>query len=180
MNRTRLGITLIEIILAVGILAFALIPIAGVIGQGLKGTQKNYRDILGVQLIEGVLNQAVSARYEDIPVGNAQVNDITLSNGGVIDLGSINKNVNTYNVSLTVREVNVSFKYQPIKIGESTFNPNDTLTWQFDVDHTLSLDGSSAAKARRVKEIIAAVQWQEPNGVNKNYRLKSYLARLED
>lgn len=178
MQKFNSGLSLIELVLAVAILAFSMIPIAGIMGQGIKGTQKNYRTIVGIQLLKETLNKAISAKYADLPVGN-QTSDISLSNGKKIQLGDIMVNKNKYTVSLNVTAVSVKFKYSPIDVSKSGFDPNAPSTWTFSSATYIKFDGSSIASAKRVKKVIANIKWTESNGAKKKYRLMSYVTRIK-
>ncbi|HOY65723.1 MAG TPA: prepilin-type N-terminal cleavage/methylation domain-containing protein, partial [Candidatus Ozemobacteraceae bacterium] len=63
------GVTLIEIMLALFILASAMIPIASLMGYGGKATLKDNRHIVGIQVLQQTATLLLQAPYRDIPVG---------------------------------------------------------------------------------------------------------------
>ncbi len=174
------GITLLEIMFAVIILAAAMIPIASMIGFGFKGTMKDYRNIVALQLLESTLNQVQSAEYDAIPDGNHTTTLVLIATdtNARIPLGNIASGGYTFNVSLNVAAQDVTFSYQSVLYNQPGFNENNPATWQFSGVQTVSYNQASGLFARRVRRVEAIVNWTEPNTAPRTVRAVTFKVRM--
>jgi len=174
------GITLLEIMFAVIILATAMIPIASMIGFGFRGTMKDYRNIVALQLLESTLNQVQSAAYDTIPEGThtTTLSLVATDTNARIPLGTIASGGYTFNVSLNVTGENVTFSYQSVQYNLAGFDEDNPATWQFSGVQTVSYNQASGLFARRVRRVVAIVDWTEPNAAPRTVRAVTFKVRM--
>jgi Tfp pilus assembly protein PilV len=171
-TKKKTGVTLLEIIFATTILAMALLPIAGIMGQGLKATSKDYRMLEGIQLLESNAQAVLKSAFDGIPVGN---NQTTLSAAVLatapLRLGTVSgKHGTTYNASLDCQTVAVSFSARPVKVYAANFVATCPVAAHFE-------DTRSYSFGNLVKRITLRVQWQEPQGPQRTLTVVTFLAK---
>lgn len=180
-GRRNQGITLLEIMFAVIILATAMIPIASMIGFGFKGTMKDYRNIVALQLLESTLNQVMAANYDVIPEGTLTT-PVILDGSDAnarIPLGAIATGGYTFNVSLNVTPQTVTFTYQSIRFDAPGFIASNPATWQFTGDQTVTYNQASGLFARRVRRVEGIINWTEPNAsMPRTVRAVTFKVRM--
>ncbi len=175
------GITLLEIMFAVIILAMSMIPIAGVMGVGLRGTSKDFRNLSAIQFLEGTMRQVLAADYSRVPTG-ALTTPVNLGTF-TLPLGDIASGGTTFNLSLQVTEEAVSMRYRPIRVDLGSFVATNPSTWVFDgAVSTLDFDNSNTMQAFRVKRIQGLVTWSEYElGAQKReIRMTTFLTKVTE
>ncbi|MBF0544232.1 MAG: hypothetical protein HQM08_07360 [Candidatus Riflebacteria bacterium] len=161
------GVTLIEIMMATLVMAFAIIPIASLLGVGAKMTSKDYRLIEATQILEKTGNSLFLQPFKEIPVGNYQY----YATPPVI-LGDIPGKFATYTVYMTCEMNSVSFNANMINVQGAAFQENAPKITDFDTTpKTFVFDNM-------VKKIMVEVRWIEPNGPQKSLFLVTYRADL--
>ena len=175
------GTSLVEVILATGIMAFAMIPIAGMMGYGIKGNQKDFRAVQAIQLAEARLNQVMAIDFQMIPDGNDITDDISSGSQVVVPLGPETIGQAGYEVHLESSLVDSSFDFYWVDLNPSLPNPpyvaTDPATWVFIRDPTAKTLAGSDRRLRRLKITVA---WKEPTNQDRKIELLSYKADLSD
>ncbi|MBF0545074.1 MAG: hypothetical protein HQM08_11595 [Candidatus Riflebacteria bacterium] len=173
-----LGLSYLEIIIAVLIMTGTMIPIASMLGYGYRHSSKDYRNLAAIQLLESTLSQVLTADYDRIPTGLL----VAPINTGASDLplGAVASGGYTFNLSINVAEIPVSFYYRPINVSNPTFLKNDSSTWIFDPPTRLNLDNSNPDHKYKVKRVIGEIAWIEPDGPSRKLQMETFLARLKD
>lgn len=179
-RRSYRGITLLEIMFALIILATAMIPIASMIGFGFKGTMKDFRNIVALQLLESTMNQVHSAAYDSLPEGTHTVPLLLVATdtNARIPLGAIASGGYTFNVSLNIVAQDVTFAFQAVRYDAPGFVASNPATWQFTGNQTISFNQASGLFARRVRRVEAVVNWTEPNAVARTIRAVTLKVRM--
>lgn len=175
------GVTLLEILMATMILAFAMIPIAGIIGYGHAGTRKDFRRVEAIHLAESAMNEALKLPYSQIPTGTH--NTPLAAASGTVTLGAVTTPQNsTYTLSLVVADEPISFEYQPVDLNDPAYASSTPSTWQFlaPVNTSAIFDGSSAKRPIMLKRLSMTVTWTEAGGSTPpGIQLVSMKANLE-
>ncbi|OQA07115.1 MAG: hypothetical protein BWY66_01527 [bacterium ADurb.Bin374] len=175
------GVTLLEILIATMILAFAMIPIAGVLGYGHAGTRKDFRRVEAIHLAETAMNEALKLPYAQLVTG-AHVSSL-VAGSGTVALGTVTTSQNnSYDLSLQVTDEPISFEYQPVDLNDAAYASSTPTTWQFQapVDTGAVFDGTNARRPIMLKRLNMVVRWSEQGGVaTPEIQLLSMKANLE-
>ncbi|MBI3037721.1 type II secretion system protein [bacterium] len=165
----RRGITLLEIIIAVGILAMAMIPVSGIMGYGAKAVSKDARQIEAIQLLEKTVNLLLQQPFKDIPVGNNITNYSTAPVN--LCLGNIDgKKGGKYTVSMDCQIIPVTFSYQSVDVGDPTFDELNPPAGLFSNENLTVSDS--------IKEIKVKIEWTEEKTKQVQFRALTYRADL--
>jgi hypothetical protein len=145
------GTTLLEILIALFIMATAMIPIASIMGYGGRATSKDARRIVAIQLLDKTLRQLLQQSFDDIPVAK---NVQTGFNG--IRLGDVvAENGETYNLRLNSEFVNPArFAYQGVDVNRPKFNGSNPVAADFTAQENLVLNDV-------ILRLELLVQWNE-------------------
>jgi len=166
--KRRSGLTLLEIMFATLILAFALIPISGLLGTGTKATSKDYRMIEAVQILEKTANNLILQPFLDVPVGNG----ITTYATPPLKLGTVTGKYGTnYTVSMDCENVAVSFTARPVNVSAAGFSEADPRESDFGAAYTYNFGNI-------VKKVTLHVSWLETSGKVRVIDVVTYLAKL--
>ncbi|MFZ2957313.1 MAG: hypothetical protein WA705_10525 [Candidatus Ozemobacteraceae bacterium] len=171
MNTRSKGISLLEIMLATCILAFSMIPVAGMIGFGFRETQRDDRQVKAIQLCQATLNQAMGTDYSQLTLGTA-VTSISSGAAVLVRLGAMNVEGATYTVRLIVADKSLSFKMQTVDVNQPGYSPATPSTWVFSAAPNISIPSNGAY------QITAEVSWTE-HGVPQTVALSSFKANLQ-
>ncbi len=187
-HRPPRGFTLTEIVLAVGLLALAFLPIIGVMGASVEGTQKDEEIITAVHLAQTLLNTALQFPFNELPTkaggagptwtfGGAtaftyksSVGNLTL-NLGPLTVGRLN-----CTAELQITDLPVQFRvplYTPaMKASDST----DPTKWGWSG----SLNLPKVQLPNHYHRYLVIVRWADPRRGPRFYSLASFKARLVD
>ncbi|MDN5280529.1 MAG: hypothetical protein PWR01_4494 [Clostridiales bacterium] len=181
--------SLIEIMIAFAILVVSAFSISGLISFGHRGTEKDFRSVLAIQLLEEKLNLFLSTSFnkvsDEVMSGATKMNvDKTLFSGTTheIQLGSITEGKTNYQVSATLEKIPVSFGVRPLEIDQSyEFAKVETYRFGALNNKLARFDGSNNGKNRyRVIKVTMMVKWTEPVvNVEKQIQAVSFLVDLE-
>ena len=69
-GREKAGVSLVELVLAVSILAVAFLPIIGVMSSSIRGTTKDDRLVRAMHLAQAMMNAALQFPFDDIVANN--------------------------------------------------------------------------------------------------------------
>jgi hypothetical protein len=188
----RVGMTLTEIMLSVGILAVAFIPIIGVMGNSIKGTQKDDRIIRAVNLAQTKLNIAMQFPFNELannwggggagPWSFPNATSTYSSPNGQLSLvlGSITDEGTIFSVSLQITNVPVQFRLQTYNPASftldrrlSTPNPNN---WGWSAVRNLPTSPLTGVYQR----MVLTVNWTEPGVGQRFYSLVTFKGDLEE
>ncbi len=162
------GVTLIEIMLALFILASAMIPIASLMGYGGKATLKDNRHIVGIQVLQQTATLLLQAPYRDIPVGT---NLATYATQPIL-LGDVTgPNGTVYRVLLTSELVPVSFSYYSVNVQNPGFSEAAPRPTDFLGPNTLNLTNC-------LKRLAIRVSWLEQGSARPEIHCVTYRADL--
>jgi Tfp pilus assembly protein PilV len=188
-NSHKSGMSLIEIMIAFAILVVSAFSISGLISFGHRGTEKDFRSVLAIQLLEEKLNLFLSTSFnkvsDEVMSGATKMNvDKTLFSGTTheIQLGSITEGKTNYQVSATLEKIPVSFGVRPLEIDQSyEFAKVETYRFGALNNKLARFDGSNNGKNRyRVIKVTMMVKWTEPVvNVEKQIQAVSFLVDLE-
>ncbi len=154
--RHRAGLSLIEILIACIILAFAMIPIAAMMGSGFRGTMRDSRQIKALQLCQARLNQCHNVPFDRLVT---TASNITSGTTVLLNLGPENIDNTVYTVDLVVADVPVNFSFQSVDVNQPGYNKDVPTSWVFQGAQTLSIPVNAARRA------TVRVSWTERPGV---------------
>lgn len=164
------GISLIELMLSVIIMACAMIPIAGIMGYGFRGTQRDHRQIRAIQLCQERLNQVMG-----IPFARLVSTSSPISSGTevLVPLGPVTIDGTNYTASLQVSNKPVNFTYRTVDINNAAYTGPDTLPYPWIAgNQTLNLATNYAL------EVVVSVTWNE-NTKQQSVSLTSFRAKQD-
>lgn len=165
-QRHQGGLSLIEISFAVVILGFSLLPIIGLFSTSAQYTNKDYKMIEGLQLLEKTASAIFQQSFQDVPVGLL----VSYATAPLV-LGDVpGKFVATFSISLNCELVPVSFRYMPVKVYSPGFVESTPRSSDFGTEETLPY-------GNLVKKLTLRIVWSE-SGVQKNLNLVTYLAKV--
>lgn len=178
----RAGLSLIEIMLAMAILASAFIPIIGVMGTAAKATDKDNRTIKAMELCQDKLNKALQFPFDGPVLGN------TLNpRGGKRTFGTASETIKSGQISLHLgpgelidgipfdstlvsEDIAATFSvpvYDAFEKGEHSTNP-DLWGWT----------DKKIGYTRVFSKYTVTVKWQDAgNNREKYYTLVSFKAK---
>ena len=163
------GITLIEIMMALFILAATMIPVASIMGVGSKATQKDSRRIVAIQTMQNQANLLLQAPFKDIPLGT----ELTSYSTAPVKLGTIvGPNQVSYQVKLTCSALSpVSLGYYSVNVQNAGFQEGNPQPTDFVGPRTLFLSNC-------VKRLKILVTWKETGGRDVEISCLTYRADL--
>ncbi len=164
MAGVRRGTTLIELILAFLILVIALLSVSGLISFGHRGTQKDFRMVQGIQLLEDTMNRFLVASCSQLLTALPGTTPVTFTAPLLgIPLGPIRIGNTDYAVSATLSKQAVSFSTRELDITTSPpeYDRTRPATWRFSAatDRNGRYDGVNLP--HRVVKIHVIVGWTE-------------------
>jgi len=175
MIQNRIGVSMVEIMVAFTILVMSVLSISGLVSYGHRGTEKDFRNVQAIQILEEQMNKMLAASYSKIESTMGAAAKTTLNNvlfAGTehqIVLGKLTVSKTEYDITAELEKVPVSFGIMPLEIDNS-YEFAKVETYRFGaLTNTLArFDGSNNNKNRyRVIKVIMRVRWVEPI-VNKN------------
>ncbi len=162
------GVTLLEIMMALLIMASAMIPIASLMGYGGRATSKDARRIVAIQTLEKTLRQLLVEPFDQIPVGKAikkKFNNVEL--GTVVTPAGYQ-----YEVELDSDYVSpLNFSYQAVKVNLPSFKADNPKATDFAPAETLSLTDC-------VLELQVKVTWKEQQALDVFVSAMTYRANF--
>lgn len=161
---SRNGTTLIELILAFLILVVAVLAVSGLISFGHRGTQKDFRMVQGIQLLEDTMNRFLVASCSQLLTMVPGTPPVTFSNPVMnIPLGAIRVGSTDYSVSATLSRQSVSFSTCELDITNSPpeYNKNSPATWRFSPATNRNGNFDGVSLPHRVVKIHVVVRWLE-------------------
>ncbi|GAB4278169.1 MAG: hypothetical protein Kow0029_21350 [Candidatus Rifleibacteriota bacterium] len=169
MNSPRKAVTLIEIMLALLIMAGAMIPIASLMGYGGKATSKDARRIAAIQILDKTLRQILQEPFADIPVGkNIQVPFKNVRLGAVKSEQGQN-----YTVILNSSFVNpTNFAYCGVNVNRPSFKGDNPVAADFLAAETLTLSDV-------VLRVEVTVQWVEQGNLPVSVSAVTFRANFK-
>jgi type II secretory pathway pseudopilin PulG len=185
----RAGISLIEIMIAFAILVVSAFSISGLISYGHRGTQKDFRNVLAIQLLEQKMNQVLTLSYEKVSdglmAGNTEItveDTIFKDTDYEIVLGDITVDKTDYKATVKFEKVPISFEVLPLEV-DNTYEFDEVKTYKFGAETSdlARFDGSNTKKNRyRTIKVTAKVTWTEPIvNVDREVNAVSFMVDLE-
>lgn len=185
--RNGSGITLLELMIAMFILAIAFIPVIASLGSSLSGTEKDDRSITGLQLAQSALAAAIQFPFSDLPtfagggtgpweiggdVDPIQYPSSPGANEMVMRVGRIKVFKTTYKLLLTIEDVPLTLHFRTYDITKKDKFPTTPSGWGWT-------DSSFAVQQVHHRYTMAAT-WTEPDGKTKFCSLVSYKSDLKE
>jgi len=164
--RKTAGVTLLEIMIALLIMASVMIPISSIMGYGGAATSKDARRIAAMQILDKTMRQILQEPYGIIPMGNG----LQTSFGGVALGNVVSSNGTVYTVILNCEfESPAVFAYQGVKVNSPAFKTDDPESGDFLAAENLSLSDC-------VKSFQVIVRWTEQQTIPVEISAVSYRA----
>ena len=166
---SRKGTTLLEIMIALFILATAMIPIASIMGYGGRATTKDARRIIAIQQLDKTLRRLLREPFPQIPLGaNVQTGFNEVALGKItVEQGY------SYNVSLKSEYVNPTvFTYQGVNVNRPTFKEDQPVAADFLAAENLTLNNV-------VLRLTVTVSWTEQGNLPVSVSAMTFRANLE-
>lgn len=168
LKKTKKGMTLNEILLAVVILALAFIPIIGVISSSMRITEKDDHIIKGISLCQEKLSAALQLPFNHFVEGVYDT-DIESNNGDLsikVKLGDEEFRI-PYHSELKVTNEIVKYKVPMCDFTQRAKNPNAHSSW---------MNLREVEIKNMVKRYTVTVQWSEKEGKKEEKRFYTLSA----
>ncbi len=188
-TRSPGGFSLTEIVLALFLLALAFLPIIGVMGTSIEGTQKDEEVITAVHLAQTLLNTALQFPFNELPaqaggsgptwtLGGATPFSYKSPSGNLtLRLGPLSEKRLTCTAELQITDLPVKFRVPvyspPLKASDS----NDPTRWGW-ADPPLELPKSELTN--HYHRYLIIIRWNDSRRGPRFYSLASFKARLVD
>jgi Tfp pilus assembly protein PilV len=174
--KTKKAVTLVEILLAVVLMAGAFLPIMGLMTSSIKVTEQDENTQRAVMLCQEKLNAVLQMPFDKFSVNSKPIVSGTYNNNEIVaSFGAQIIDGVTYTSSLLVEQYNVSFNVPTCDFtrkGDSRYK-NDPSQWGFNV---IQCDASD-----KVKRFTVTVNWQDKGKDNqKFYTLSSLKADIRE
>ena len=189
MRVDKKGVSLIEIMMAFGILIISILSISGLVSYGHRGTEKDFRNVQAIQILEEKMNQLLAASFikisDEVMAGatSITINKVLFpGTGHEIALGKMTVEKTQFDVTANLEKIAISFGVRPLEIDNSyEFAKVETYKFGALTSTLARFDGSNNNKNRyRVIKVIMRVQWTEPIvNVNKQVEAVSFMVDLE-
>ncbi|HEY9071087.1 MAG TPA: hypothetical protein VIV61_12585 [Candidatus Ozemobacteraceae bacterium] len=189
--RSRLrnpGVTLVEIVCAFLIFTIATLGASGLISFGHRGTQKDFRMVVAMDLLADRMNRLMLVPYASMTTG-ITAEPTVLTNDGVAGAAfwgvpyglATHTRAGAFNVDLTLRHQAVTFGLQPFNIMSSIGYASGTpSTFAFDsFDPQYYICDGTPGRPYQVIKYVATVKWTEPNGVARSVQAVSFSVNLQ-
>ncbi len=172
--KTKKAVTLVEILLAVVLMAGAFLPIMGLMTSSIKVTEQDENTQRAVMLCQEKLNAVLQMPFDKFPVSTTPVvsgvyknNEIVASFGAQIIDGV------EYTSSLLVEQYPIQFNVPTCDFYQKGENRNDPSGWGFtDVVYDAS---------DKVKRFTVTINWHDHGRTNqKFYTLSSLKADIRE
>ncbi|MBU1108026.1 MAG: hypothetical protein KKB51_15240 [Candidatus Riflebacteria bacterium] len=183
------GVSLIEIMMAFCILIVAILSISGLVSYGHRGTEKDFRSVQAMQILEEKMNQLLAASFskvsDEVMAGTTKLSISKVlfpGTGHEIALGKTTAFKTEFNVTAELEKISVSFGIRPIEIDNNyEFAKVETYKFGALTSALAKFDGSNNKKNRyRVIKAIMRVQWTEPIvNADKQIEAVSFIVDLE-
>lgn len=189
MVKNKSGTSLIEIMMAFGIMVVSILAISGLISYGHRGTEKDFRNVQAIQVLEEKMNRLLTASFAKISAEvMAGANKVTVNK--VLFPGTVHQIVfgkttiekTTFDVFADLEKIAVSFEVRPLEIDNSyEFAKVQTYKFGALTSALARFDGSNTGKNRyRVIRVFIRVKWVEPVvNVARQVEALSYMVDLE-
>ncbi|MBI3037466.1 hypothetical protein HYY75_00245 [bacterium] len=179
MENIKRGVTLIELVLAFLILVICTLSVSSLISFGHRGTKKDFRNVVAIQLLEDRMNQVLALPEKSLYAAIGGTSQ-TFSSGNLLGVpvgATTTPAIAPFNVSITLEKVNVDFWYRPLDLVNSpNYDPDPTAgppTWVFSGLTKYDCDG-------KVVKITTTVSWTEPvSNANRVVEVVSFAVDLE-
>ena len=174
--RTKHGMTLSEILLAVIIMAAAFLPVIGVLSSSMNATEKDENTIRGISLCQEKINAIIQFPYDKVPTGNYSDHEFVSENTdgttrvkfGTEIIGGVE-----YISKMNVASETVIFKVPTCDFEKKGENENEPDKWDFS-DEVYTVDNM-------VKRYNVTVYWHDSGksgGNMKSYTLSTLKADI--
>ena len=167
------------------VLAIGLLGVMRVMNYGHRGTQKDFRSVTALQILQDRTNRLSQVPYAS---WTTQIPGTSVTLGAPvygIPLGAEAEAGVTYTVSCTLTRIPVRMRYRQIDVTVTPpdFDPDDSKTWRFSAVTTAdgTFNGSSADNPYKIIRLQVVVQWNSVIGnVSKTYEAVTFVVDLEN
>ena len=162
---SRQGTTLLELIIAFFILVVAALSITGLMSYGHRGTEKDFRAVQAVQLLEDRMNRLLmlpaAQLLTSITAGGSTPQTFASALLGV-PLGPVTIGANAFTVTATLNRQPVRFATRELDLLNAVnYNPSDPATWRFSDPSDAHGSFNGTTLPYRVVKIVVTVSWEE-------------------
>ena len=162
---SKRGTTLLELMIAFFILVVAALSITGLMSYGHRGTEKDFRSVQAVQLLEDRMNRLLvlpaSQLLTAITKGGNTPQDFSSALLGV-PLGPVTIGANTFTVTATLSRLPVVFSTRELDLVSAVnYTPSDPSTWRFTDKRSVNGSFDGTTLPYRVVKIVVTVSWEE-------------------
>jgi len=186
-SRSVRGVTLVELMLAMLILAGVTLSVSGLMSYGHRTTQKDFRQVIALQMLTDRMNQLLIVPYASLSAALTN-SPQTFSNttvAGVDLLTTIPTQAQqtAYTFTLVLTRIPVTFGVQPIDVAVSSpdFVKDQPSSWRFAAYSETNgiMDGSAVDRPFKVIKVHLRISWREPiQQVDRLYELVSFNVDL--
>ncbi|HOY67435.1 MAG TPA: hypothetical protein PLP29_11130 [Candidatus Ozemobacteraceae bacterium] len=182
------GVTLLEIICAFLIFTIATLGASGLISFGHRGTQKDFRMVVAMDILSDRMNRLMLVSYASMSAAITAEPTVLTNDGSAgaafwgVPYGlATYSRAGSFNVDLTLRHQAVTFGVQPFNIMSSVGYASGTpTTFAFDsFEPQYYICDGTAGRPYQVIKYIATVKWTEPNGVARSVQAVSFTVNLQ-
>ena len=187
-NRKKIGVTLIEVTMAVVFLALAFIPIMGLFSSNLKITERDNANIMAMQLCQEKLDTALSMSFKALSAyakDTPQVitNKVLKDQNITLDLNEFkwSKGNVVFHFEFTVSDRPGTFTIKPRNIETESANPENTPT----SNNTYKFGATQKIPYKNLVHKYKMRVWWQGRGKTKadqtikDYTLVTYKANLK-
>lgn len=184
-GRSERGVTLVELMLAMLILAGVTLSVSGLMSYGHRTTAKDFRQVIAVQMLTDRMNQLLIVPYASLSAaltGSPQTfTNTTVAGVNLANASPQQTPQTTFTFTLVLTRIPVRFGVRPIDVSVTSpdFVKDQPATWRFgNYSETNGiLDG--AAGPFKVIKVHLQISWDEPvRAVKRTYELVSFNVDL--
>ena len=179
--------TLVELMLAMVILATVTLSVSSLMSYGHRTTQKDFRQVIALQMLTDRMNQLLIVPYASLSASLTTTSQV-FSNTTVagVDLSTVTPaqaQQTAFTFALTLTRIPVIFGVQPIDVAVTPpdFMKDQPSTWRFGAysEANGTLNGSSVNQPYKVIKMHLRISWKEPiQKIDRMYELVSFNVDL--
>lgn len=186
-SHSQSGVTLVELMLAMLILAGVTLSVSGLMSYGHRTTQKDFRQVIALQMLTDRMNQLLIVPYAslsaEIPATSKSFTNTSVAG---VDLSTVTPpqaQQTPYTFTLVLTRTPVTFGIQPIDVSVTPpdFIKDQPATWRFGAYTSANgvLDGTAADRPWKVIKVHLRISWREAiQQVDRQYELVSFNVDL--
>lgn len=182
------GFSLIELVISFAILAMSMLSISGLISFGHRGTQRDFREVVALQLLEERMNKILSISYKKIDSGimgttlkQNLTSNIFSGQPCEVKFGKVTVKHTDYTVSAILTKIPVTFSLRQLKIN-SNYSYNQVKTYAFTPKKYFTYNDTDITHQfpYRVIKLVMTIKWSDhKKSIVKERDLTSFIVNLD-